>query len=81
MCWYYINSSDHCHYYITLHYNLLSLQAYRVLGHIDLLGDPLSLAQSYGKGMSGFVRGMAHGHVKKAAKELVQGVVGGNLTR
>jgi hypothetical protein len=48
-----------------------------VLGHIDLLGDPLSLAQSYGKGMSGFVRGMAHGHVKTAAKELVQGVVGG----
>jgi hypothetical protein len=56
------------------------LQAYRVLGHIDLLGDPLSLAQSYGKGMTGFVRGMAHGHVKKAAKELVQGVVGGNVT-
>jgi hypothetical protein len=52
-----------------------------VLGHIDLLGDPLSLAQSYGKGMSGFVRGMAHGHVKKAAKELVQGVVGGDVTR
>lgn len=34
---------------------LLGKQAYKVLGHIDILGDPLSLGKSISSGVIGFV--------------------------
>lgn len=33
----------------------LKMQAYKVLGHIDILGDPLSLGKSISSGVIGFV--------------------------
>lgn len=33
----------------------LAIQAYKVLGHIDILGDPLSLGKSISSGVIGFV--------------------------
>lgn len=33
----------------------LEMQAYKVLGHIDILGDPLSLGKSISSGVIGFV--------------------------
>ena len=60
-----------------LYHSLVYTQAYRVLGHLNALGDPASLAVHYARGVTGFVRGVGSGHVRAGAKDLVQGIVGG----
>lgn len=57
--------------------SLMHSQAYRVLGHLNALGDPASLAVHYARGVAGFVRNVGSGHLAAGAKDLVQGVVGG----
>ncbi|CAM9880759.1 unnamed protein product, partial [Sphacelaria rigidula] len=52
-------------------------QAYKVLGHIDILGDPLSLGKRFSSGVVGFVTKTGAGHIGEGSKDLVKGVVGG----
>lgn len=52
-------------------------QVYQIVGHIDLLGDPLSLCKSYASGVTNFVVKSSKGHAASGARDLVKGVVGG----
>eukprot|EP00953_Heterococcus_sp_UTEX-ZZ885_P003774 2550-Heterococcus_DN1.PRE.6 len=52
-------------------------QLYRVLGHIDILGDPLSLATSYGSGVVNFLSKTSRGKAGEGTRDLVKGVLGG----
>ncbi|CAM9995757.1 unnamed protein product, partial [Discosporangium mesarthrocarpum] len=52
-------------------------QVYKVVGHIDILGDPLSLGKNISSGVMGFVMKAGTGHAKEGTAALLQGVVGG----
>ncbi|CAM9437919.1 unnamed protein product, partial [Chrysoparadoxa australica] len=55
-------------------------QAFKVVGHIDIIGDPLSLAAAYSSGVVNFVSKTSKGRAKEGAKDLVKGVVGGTAS-
>ncbi|CAM9152582.1 unnamed protein product [Chrysoparadoxa australica] len=55
-------------------------QVYRVLGHLDIVGDPLTLASRYSSGISNLVTKSAKGHAKEGAIDLLKAVVGGTAS-
>ncbi|CAM9290264.1 unnamed protein product [Choristocarpus tenellus] len=52
-------------------------QVYKVVGHIDILGDPLALTQNISGGVFRFVTKVGTGQAKEGTTALVQGIVGG----